>query len=399
MDDRTCADSLAQPDISPLPHPAPTDGCRRIVVAMSGGVDSSVAAALLVEQGHEVIGVMMRLWSEAAGATVAPANRCCTPDQMADARRVAQRLGIPFYVLDVRDHFRQTIVQFFLDEHAAGRTPNPCVECNRQIRFTYLLERALAMDADYLATGHYARVRATDDGYQLLQGLDSHKDQSYVLHMLRQEHLARVLFPIGDYTKSQVRELARDFGLPVAAKAESQDLCFLADGDYRRFLRDHSPQNEQPGVIVDANGRALGRHDGLAHYTIGQRKGLGIAAAGPLFVLGKDAAQNALVVGPREALDRRELTARGVNWINGRPAGPIMASVKIRYKAAPLPATLCPETDGDVIVRLSEAAIGVTPGQAAVFYDGEVCLGGGLIADDDPPAMFAQAPAVRGTSR
>lgn len=347
---------------------------------MSGGVDSSVAAALLVDQGYEVIGMMMRLWSE-GGDQTAPANRCCTPDQMADARRVADRLGIPFYVVDVRRHFRQAIVQFFLDEHEAGRTPNPCVECNRQIRFTYLLERALAMDADFLATGHYARKEKTAEGYILKQGVDSQKDQSYVLHTLRQDQLARVLFPIGEFTKDEVRDIARRFGLLVASKQESQDLCFLNDGDYRRFIREHSVHMYQPGPILDENGHELGRHEGLPFYTIGQRKGLGIAAAEPLFVLRKDPARNALIVGQREALGVDELVAEKVNWISGTiPAAPIRAQVKIRYKATPIPAIVAPLDRDSAHVQFEEAAFGVTPGQAAVFYDGPTCLGGGLIA-------------------
>jgi tRNA-specific 2-thiouridylase len=359
---------------------------RRIVVAMSGGVDSSVAAALLVEQGYEVIGMMMRLWSESGSESLTPANRCCTPDQMADARRVANRLGIPFYVIDVRQHFRQAIVQFFLDEHEAGRTPNPCVECNRQIRFTYLLERAMALDADFLATGHYARVGYQDGRYRLLQAIDTNKDQSYVLHTFRQDQLARVLFPIGNYTKEEVRELARKHGLTVASKQESQDLCFLNDGDYRRFLREHSIQVQQPGPILDENGREMGRHEGMAFYTIGQRKGLGIAAAEPLFVLRKDIDRNALIVGPREALGIQWLRADGVNWIDGAPPNrPVAAQVKIRYKATPMQAVVTPTEGDSVTVRFSEPVFGVTPGQAAVFYDGEVCLGGGLISGDGAP--------------
>jgi len=366
----------------------PTNGTsnserRRIVVAMSGGVDSSVAAALLVDQGHEVIGMMMRLWSEPGSGADAPTNRCCTPDQMADARRVADRLDIPFYAVDVRQHFRQAIVQFFLDEHEAGRTPNPCVECNRQIRFTWLLERAMALEADYLVTGHYARVDQANGKYRLLQGIDSYKDQSYVLHTLRQDQLAQVFFPIGEYTKPEVRELARHYGLSVASKRESQDLCFLKDGDYRRFLRENSVQVHIPGPILNENDHELGRHDGLAFYTIGQRKGLGIAAAEPLFVLRKDPARNALIVGPREALGIRELTATGVNWISGEvPTGPISAQVKIRYKAVGIEATVWPLGADQVRVEFTEPVFGVTPGQAAVFYHGEVCLGGGLIVDE-----------------
>ncbi|MBP9502032.1 MAG: tRNA 2-thiouridine(34) synthase MnmA [Candidatus Promineofilum sp.] len=366
----------------------PTNGTsnserRRIVVAMSGGVDSSVAAALLIDQGHEVIGMMMRLWSEPGSGADAPTNRCCTPDQMADARRVADRLDIPFYAVDVRQHFRQAIVQFFLDEHEAGRTPNPCVECNRQIRFTWLLERAMALEADYLVTGHYARVDQANGKYRLLQGIDSYKDQSYVLHTLRQDQLAQVFFPIGEYTKPEVRELARHYGLSVASKRESQDLCFLKDGDYRRFLRENSVQVHIPGPILNENDHELGRHDGLAFYTIGQRKGLGIAAAEPLFVLRKDPARNALIVGPREALGIRELTATGVNWISGEvPTGPISAQVKIRYKAVGIEATVWPLGADQVRVEFTEPVFGVTPGQAAVFYHGEVCLGGGLIVDE-----------------
>jgi tRNA-specific 2-thiouridylase len=356
---------------------------------MSGGVDSSVAAALLVEQGYDVVGLMMRLWSEpGAGAdgssTDGPSNRCCTPDQMSDARRVAEQLDIPFYVIDVQDHFRQAVVQLFIDQHEAGLTPNPCIACNRQIRFTYLLQRALALDAQYLATGHYARVRQTAGGYQLLKAVNDAKDQSYVLHVLGQSQLAHVLFPIGEYTKEEVRDLARRFGLSVAGKKESQDLCFLKDGDYRRFLNDYSLRVHNPGPILDTDGREVGRHQGLAHYTIGQRKGLGIPAAGPLaeplFVLSKDAPRNALIVGSRELLGRRELVARDVNWVSGTPpATAIPAQVKIRYKALAVPAELRPLGDGGVAVCFAEPVYGITPGQGAVFYDGDVCLGGGII--------------------
>ncbi len=372
----------------------------RVVVAMSGGVDSSVAAALLARQGYDVIGMMMRLWSETGVGPAAPANRCCTPDQMADARRVADKLDIPFYVLDVQQHFRQSIVQFFIDEHAAGRTPNPCVECNRQIRFTYLLERAMALGADYLATGHYARVESIGGRHHLLQGIDTHKDQSYVLHVLQQNHLARVLFPIGEYTKAEVRELARELGLPVAAKQESQDLCFLNDGDYRRFLREHNPQSQRPGPIVDIHGHELGRHEGLPFYTIGQRKGLGIAAAEPLFVLGKDAERNALVVGLREALGIRQLSAERVNWINGAPSEPIPAQVKIRYKAPAVAAVVTPGAGDCALVQFNEPIYGATPGQAAVFYDEATCLGGGIIAqtEDSGEAPRYLLPVLEGAN-
>ena len=349
---------------------------------MSGGVDSSVAAALLVEQGYEVIGMMMRLWSEPGMGEQPALNRCCTPDQMADARRVANQLGIPFYVLDVKDYFRHTIVQFFIDEHEQGRTPNPCIECNRQIRFTYLLQQALALDADFLATGHYAQVAQTATGYQLRQGVDTAKDQSYVLHMLTQQQLAHVLFPVGEYTKDEVRGLARQFGLPVASKQESQDLCFLGDNDYRRFLREYSQRAAQPGEIVDENGRFLGHHTGLPFYTIGQRKGLGISSAEPLYVVAKDSQRNALVVGPRERLGQQRLRVRNVNWIVGiPPAEPIHAAVKIRYKAAGAAATVTPLPNQEAVVEFWEPVFGITPGQGAVFFDRAICLGGGIIAD------------------
>lgn len=355
----------------------------RVVVAMSGGVDSSVAAALLVEQGYDVVGLMMRLWSEPGIGPNAPANRCCTPDQMADARRVANMLGIPFYVIDTQTVFRQKIVQFFIDEHEAGRTPNPCIECNREIRFSYLLEYAQALDADYLATGHYVQVVAENGRYHVRKGIDPNKDQSYVLHMLDQEKLSHVLFPIGGYTKPQVRELAEKFGLPVASKSESQDLCFLGDGNYRRFLQEHGTKQEQPGPILDMDGAELGQHQGLYSYTIGQRKGLGISTPEPVYVIAKDAQRNALIVGSRQQLGKQTLTVRDVNWISGTPPSePIEAEIKIRYKAKAAAGVVeVVSGENTAVVTLTDPAFGITPGQGAVFYQGEECIGGGIIAD------------------
>ncbi len=367
---------------------------KRVVVAMSGGVDSSVAAALLVEQGYDVIGMMMRLWSEPSAGKNAPANRCCTPDQMADARQIADQLGIPFYVVDVQTYFYKRIVQFFIDEHEKGHTPNPCLQCNRKVRFTYLLEQALALDADYLATGHYVRVQHNGSEYQILKGVDDHKDQSYVLHMLTQEKLAHVLFPVGDYTKQEVRALAEKFNLPVASKDESQDLCFLGDGDYRRFLREHSEKAAQPGPILDQSGNELGQHNGLSFYTIGQRKGLGITTPEPVFVLQKDVERNALVVGSHAALGQQELTAVSVNWLNGTPPEqPLKAQIKIRYKAKPAWGTVVDEGNGRCHVRFDEPVFGITPGQGAVFYNGDICLGGGII-EGTPHATSAIPLAV-----
>ena len=356
---------------------------KRVVVAMSGGVDSSVTAALLKEEGYDVIGMMMRLWSEPGMGAAAPLNRCCTPDQMADARHVAGILDIPFYVVDVQDHFRKTIVQFFIEQHELGRTPNPCIECNRKIRFSYLYERAMALDADYLATGHYARVVQNGDAFELRKGKDAHKDQSYVLHMLSQEQLAHVKFPVGDYTKPEVRELAAKFGLPVASKDESQDLCFLGDGDYRRFLREYSSKASNPGPILTMEGVELGEHNGLSFYTIGQRKGLGVSTGSPIFVIKKDVSRNALIVGTREQLGQQDVAIRDVNWMDGQtPTITIPAEIKIRYKAKPIAGEVTALENGRVQATFFEPVFGITAGQAAVFYDGDKVIGGGIIDDD-----------------
>jgi tRNA-uridine 2-sulfurtransferase len=350
----------------------------RVVVAMSGGVDSSVAAALLVDQGYDVIGMMMRLWSEPGEAAH---NRCCTPDAMAMARRVAMRLGIPFYAVDAQDFFYDKVVTSFLEGYEKGDTPNPCLVCNRYVRWEYLLNRALALDAAAMATGHYARVRQDSEGrFQLLKAVDKAKDQSYVLHVLGQSQLSHALFPLGGYTKSQVRQLARDFNLPVAERSESQDLCFLGSSDYREFLERRSPTTRNPGPILNRQGEKLGEHQGLAFYTIGQRKGLGIASGEPIYVLDKDSEENALIVGRKAELGKRELLAGNVNWVSGQPpAEPFRAQVRIRYKAQEAPASVTPAGGAEVQVRFDELLRDITPGQAAVFYDGEVCSGGGII--------------------
>ncbi|MDZ4768764.1 MAG: tRNA 2-thiouridine(34) synthase MnmA [Chloroflexota bacterium] len=364
----------------------------RVVVAMSGGVDSSVAAALLVEQGYEVIGMMMRLWSEETTAGGAH-NRCCTPDQMADARRIADSLGIPFYVLDTKATFRNTIVEYFIDQHRQGVTPNPCLECNRQIRFDFLLNNALALEADYLATGHYARIgRSTDGGFTLMKGVDDGKDQSYVLSVMGQPQLAHTLFPVGQYPKPEVRQIAARFGLPTASKQDSQDLCFLGDGDYRRFLRDHAPEIFTPGAIVRRDGQVIGEHQGLANYTIGQRKGLGVTSAEPFYVIGIDATANVLMVGTADELGGRALTAKRVNWVSGViPEAPFRADVKIRYKSKPTPAWIEPLDADRMRVTFDESMRDITPGQGAILYDGDVCLGGGVI-ERESVTQAAAAP-------
>ena len=354
------------------------DAKPRVVVGMSGGVDSSVAAALLVKEGYEVIGVMLRLWSEAGSEK---ANRCCTPDSMALARQVAAALGIPFYVADVKDAFRNTVVQAFLDGYSRGITPNPCLVCNRAIRWGFLLNYALDLGTNYFATGHYARVTRSVDGvFELRRGVDGAKDQSYVLSVLNQGQLGRTLLPLGRYHKPEVRQMARDFGLVVAEKADSQDLCFLAGEDYRPFLQRYVPEVSRPGPILDTRGRQLGEHQGLAFYTIGQRKGLGFSAAEPYYVLHKNQAENTLVVGIKPELGQSELWAYQVNWLQANaPGGPFRAQVKIRYKAEDALALVTPMADGRFRVNFDQPKRDITPGQAVVVYQDELCLGSGII--------------------
>jgi tRNA-specific 2-thiouridylase len=350
----------------------------RVVVAMSGGVDSSVAAALLQEQGYEVIGMMMRLWSETGRQDD---NRCCTPDAMAQARHVAALLDIPFYAIDAQQPFYDTVVHTFTNGYAQGITPNPCLACNRSIRWDFLLHRALALGAGFMATGHYARLRGDPGSRQILRAIDPEKDQSYVLHVLGQAQLAHALFPLGELTKPQVRQIALSLRLPVADRPDSQDLCFLGRDDYRDFLRRNVPGVSNPGPILSPQGEQIGQHQGLAFYTIGQRKGLGLTSPRPLYVVAKDLQRNALIVGGEADLGRDELVAGPVHWIaGGAPAAQILhAQVKIRYKAPLAPATVTLLPDQYVHLRFDHPLRDITPGQAAVLYDGEVCLGGGTI--------------------
>ncbi len=350
----------------------------KVVVAMSGGVDSSVAAGLLVRQGYQVTGMMLRLWSESGSGG---ANRCCSPDAMALARRVAAKLGIPFYALDVQQPFREIVVQTFIDGYVEGITPNPCLTCNRKIRWGFLMDRARAIGADYLATGHYARVLNDEDGkFHLLRGVDERKDQSYVLSVLNQERLAHSLFPLGNLTKTEVRGLAREFELPVADRSDSQDLCFIADGNHHRFLSEHAPSVNRPGPILTSDGRHIGEHDGLAFYTIGQRKGIRIAAAEPFYVIRKDISANTLIVGTLTELGRMSLVARSAKWIGGDPpAAEFRGDVRIRYKAKEAPGWIHIEEGQTFRVDFDEPLRDITPGQGAVVYNGEECLGGGII--------------------
>jgi len=357
----------------------------KVAVAMSGGVDSSVAAALLAEQGYDVFGMMLRLWSEPGKDA---ANRCCTPDAMALAKRIAAQLGIPFYVVDAKDVFRETVVEYFLDGYTNGVTPNPCLMCNRHIRWEFLLNRAIALGADYMATGHYARVeRLPDQPVRLLRGKDAHKDQSYVLAVLDQQQLAKAVFPVGEFTKPEVRALAENFKLPAARVKDSQDLCFLAGENYQDFLTRYSPQNAAPGKIVNSSGDELGEHQGLAFYTIGQRKGLGIAYPEPLFVLKKDSQNNILVVGTREEMGQAELIAGSPNWVSGLPrTEPFPAEIKIRYSATPISGVVTPLENQRFKVKFDQPLRDITPGQAAVAYQGEEAVVSGIIETDLSPA-------------
>jgi tRNA-specific 2-thiouridylase len=352
---------------------------QKVVVAMSGGVDSSVAAALLKQQGYDVTGMMLRLWSEPGKEE---SNRCCTPDSMAQARRVAALLDIPFYVVDAKNVFRETVVQYFLDGYARGETPNPCLMCNRKIRWRFLLDHAIALGAEFMATGHYVRINASHEGgmRNLFRAVDHSKDQSYVLHVLTQEQLKYALFPVGEYPKPEIRRIAAEFGLPTASRADSQDLCFLAGEDYRNFLQRNAPEILEPGEIVNTGGKVIGQHTGLANYTIGQRKGLGVFSPDPLYVITKNASNNTLVIGTADELGFTELTAHDVNWISGEaPREPFRALVKIRYSAKEVEAWVSPMEGNQVSVRFERPVRDVTAGQAAVFYQDELMLGGGII--------------------
>ncbi len=351
---------------------------QRVVVAMSGGVDSSVAAALLVEAGYEVIGLMLNLWSEPGQECE---NRCCTPDSMAQARRVASKIGIPFYTIDAKQPFYDRVVRYFIDDYLIGKTPNPCGACNQFIRWDFLLNQAFSLDAQYLATGHYVRLTKSKKGLcSLSKAVDSQKDQSYILYSLGQIHLSHALFPLGQIYKTEVREIARSIDLPVADQPDSQDLCFLGGMTIRNFLTRHSNQLIKPGPIKDQHGRIIGEHQGLPFYTIGQRKGLGITNPTPLYVLEKDWNSNVLIVGTEESLGRNNMLASELNWISGElPRSSFIAEVKIRYKAPAIEALTIPLPSGDFRVEFPKPVRDITPGQVVAFYHDDECLGGGII--------------------
>jgi tRNA-specific 2-thiouridylase len=357
----------------------------RIVVGMSGGVDSSVAAALLVEQGHDVVGVTLRVWpwrEPRHGA--ARFGSCCSPDTVDDARQVARRLGIPYYLLNTEREFDETVIAGFAREYAAGRTPVPCVVCNREVKFGSLLRRARAWDAIAVATGHYARITRDErtGRYLLWRGRDLRKDQSDFLWPLTQDQLAAARFPVGDLTKGAVRDTARALGLATADKPESQEICFIPDDDYRGFLRARVPEAFRPGPIIDAQGAVLGQHGGLASYTVGQRRGLGLSSRRALYVTALDPDRNAVVVGDVNEVEVDRLWAEDVNLISRATLeGPVPVTAKIRHGHVPAVATIQTAEDGALLeVRFDTPQRGVSPGQSVVFYEGDLVVGGGVIA-------------------
>jgi tRNA-specific 2-thiouridylase len=343
---------------------------------MSGGVDSSVAAALLVEAGHQVVGITLKQWEDVDGNL--PTAGCCTVGDAEDARRVAAQLDIPYYVLDYVAEFRRAVVEPFGSGYLAGRTPNPCVECNRTVRFKALLERTAELGADMLATGHYARVGRHPGGFQLKRGIDPGKDQSYVLYMLTQEQLSHIQLPVGELTKREVREYAARLSLRTAAKPDSQEICFVGAGNYRDFLAEHFPETARPGPIVDMSGARVGSHPGTAGFTIGQRRGLGVALQEPKYVVEIDSDNSTIVIGDRPDLVAAGCVVENVSFVAGQPPADEAVDVKVRYRSRPVPARLAAEGDR-WRVMFDDPQAAVAPGQAAVFYHDDVVVGGGTI--------------------
>lgn len=354
----------------------------RVLVAMSGGVDSSLTAALLVQQGYDVIGATMQIWDKNIAENDSENRGCCSLSAVDDARRVAEKIGIPYYVLNFREMFEETVINYFIAEYGKGKTPNPCIACNRFVKFEGLLKKAFALGAEYVATGHYARIRYDDKlkRHTLSKGIDYTKDQSYALYHLNQDTLKHFLMPLGDYTKVKTRELAAEFGLSVANKPESQEICFVPDDNYKGFLAEKSPDALKPGNMVDIYGHIVGQHQGLPLYTIGQRKGLGIATGKPLYVVKLDFDKNQVVVGSNEDVFSTELIADDLNFITiDSLESPIAVSAKIRYGSHEGNAIVSPLDNGSIHVKFDRPQRAITPGQSVVFYNGDLVIGGGII--------------------
>lgn len=351
---------------------------KKVIVAMSGGVDSSVAALLLKNQGYEVIGITMQIWQDSEPQTGA----CCSLEAVNDAQRVAWQLGIPHYVLNFRDEFKARVIDYFCAEYLQGRTPNPCIACNRYLKFESLLSKAISMQADFIATGHYARILFDEHAaqFQLCTGLDGHKDQSYALYTLTQYQLEHILLPLGTYTKPEVRRLAEEAGLQVSHKAESQDLCFVSAGRYGEFVDNYIGSEAKPGAFRLSDGKILGSHKGIHHYTIGQRKGLGLALGHPSYVTGIDPETSTVWIGNNDDLFHSSLIAENVHFISEvLPEKAFPATAKIRYSATRVPISVTPLDNNRIQVDFTAPQRAITPGQAVVLYDGNQVLGGGTI--------------------
>ncbi len=354
---------------------------ERVVIGLSGGVDSSAAARLLLEQGFDVIGITLKLWPQDCVSRAE--DKCCGPQAVMDARAVAHKLGIPYYLIDEAADFQKQVITYFAEEYKAGRTPNPCVVCNERLKFGNLINRARQLGAERIATGHFARIEKSGDRYLLKRGRDSKKDQSYFLFSLRQDQLARAIFPLGQLTKSDTREIARECHLKTADKEESMEICFVPDKDYGKFLQQAKLVEKHRGEIVDMQGRVLGHHDGIEFYTIGQRKGLGLSSPRPLYVVDLDAKNNRVIVGDDSALERVDFRVERCNWIPFEmPPASIEVTAKIRYNHLGAAATVLPQPDGGATVRLHTPQRAITPGQACVFYQDDLVVGGGWIARD-----------------
>ena len=356
---------------------------KRVMIGMSGGVDSSVAAYLLKKQGYDVIGVTMKLWQDDEDDdTIENEGGCCSLAAVEDARKVAEKIGIPFYVLNFSDVFKEKVIEPFIDEYLNGRTPNPCIACNKHIKFDDFFKKARQIGCDYVATGHYAKIEKDEESgrYLLKKSVTDKKDQTYALYNLTQEQLEHTLLPIGEFEKDKVREIAKEMGMEVHNKPDSQEICFVKDNDYARYVKKHSKKRIEDGYFVDTNGNVLGRHNGIVNYTIGQRKGLGIAFGKPMFVVDIDAKKNTVILGDNEDIFNKELIAKDVNFIKyDKIDEPIRVQAKIRYSAKPADATVYNIGEDKIKIVFDEPQRAITKGQSVVMYDGDVVVGGGII--------------------